>query len=95
MNQYKFSLVLPGVSELTPELSDALYAATKGHIELNMRDGVAFLEFDRAAANLRAAILAAIQDVEAANVGVRVVRVASESVNIIAKINADLPGPYS
>jgi hypothetical protein len=92
MKTHKFTLILSGVSECTPELADALYEATNGDIEFNMRDGVAFLDFERAAATLRAAITSAIDDVEAADVGVRVVRVESETANTIAKINADLLG---
>ncbi len=64
MKSYQFALVLSGVAELTPESADALYAATQGDIELNLRDGVAFLEFERSAATLRSAITAAIREVE-------------------------------
>ncbi len=92
MKNHRFSLILSGVSELTPDLADALYEATKGDIECNMRNGVAFLEFTRSAPTLRAAIVSAIRDVEAAGVGVRVVRVESDVANTIAKINADLLG---
>jgi len=87
-----FTLILAGVSETTPELADALYAATNGDIELNERDGVAYLEFERSATSLRKAITKAIREVEGADVGVRVVRVESEAANVIAKINADLLG---
>ncbi len=88
----RFTLILAGVSEITPELADALYGATGGDIEFNMRDGVAFLEFDRTAAVLHDAITSAITQVEGAGVGVRVVRVESDDANTIAKINADLLG---
>jgi hypothetical protein len=92
MNTHKFTLILSGVAAITPELADALYAATQGDIELNLREGVAYLEFTRTAASLHNAITTAIREVEGANVGVRVVRVESEAANIIAKINADLLG---
>jgi hypothetical protein len=88
-------LILSGVAEITPKLADALYTATDGDIELNMRDGVAFVEVERTAATLREAINAAIHEVESARVGVRVVRVESEAANVIAKINADLLGVTS
>ncbi len=42
MNEYPFTLILSGVSEITSKLADALDEATGGDIELNMRDGVAF-----------------------------------------------------
>jgi hypothetical protein len=92
MKTYTFTLVISGVAEITPELADALYSATKGDIEMNLRDGVVFLEFERTASTLRDAVTGAIHEVEGANVGVRVVRVESEAANVIAKINADLLG---
>ncbi len=92
MTAQSFTLILSGVAELTPELADALYAATHGDVELNLRDGVAFLEFERPGATLHDAIIAAIGEVEQADVGVRVIRVESEAANVIAKINADLLG---
>jgi hypothetical protein len=95
MKTHTFTLILSGVAEITPELADALYEATRGDVELNLRDGVAFLEFERSASTLRKAITAAIREVEKAHVGVRVVRVESETANVIAKINADLLGVTS
>jgi hypothetical protein len=95
MKKHTFTLILSGVAELTPELADALYAATNGDIELNMRDGVAFVEFERTAPTLREAIMTAIAEIEGADVGTRVVRVESEAANVIAKINADLLGAPS
>lgn len=95
MKKFTFTLVLSGIAELTPELADALYAATGGDIELNLRDGVAFVEFEKTAPTLRGAITTAIAAVEGADVGVRVVRVESEAANVIAKINAELLGVTS
>ncbi len=95
MTTHRFTLILAGVSELTPELADALYEATKGDIEFNMQNGIAYLEFERTAATLREAITSAIEDVENANVGVRVVRVESDVANTIAQINASLLGAVS
>ena len=93
MKTYRFSLILSGIAEITPDLANALYAATHGDIELNQRDGVVFLEFDRTGPpTLKEAILSAIREVEQANVGARVVRVESDVANVIAKINAELLG---
>ena len=92
---HRFTLILSGVSEITSELADALYGATGGDIEFNMRDGVAFVEFDRAADSLHDAVTSAITQVEGAGVGVKVVRVESDDANTIAKINADLLGVTS
>jgi hypothetical protein len=95
MKTHKFTLILSGVADITPALADALYEATHGDIEFNMRDRVAYLEVERSAPSLREAIVSAIQQVEGADMGVRVVRVESESANIIAKINAELLGAAS
>lgn len=92
MKTHKFTLVLSGVSELTPELADTLFEATGGDIELNMRDGIAFVEVARAARTLREAITSVIREVEGAGLGLRVLRVESEVANTIAKINARLLG---
>jgi hypothetical protein len=88
MSTHQFTLIVSGVAEVTPELADTLFAATGGDIEFNVRDGVAYLEFDRAAPTLRDAVSSAISQVEGA--GIRVVRVDSDAANTIAKINADL-----
>jgi hypothetical protein len=92
MKKHQFTLILAGVPEITPLLADALYEALDGDIEFEMRGGVAFLEVTRTARTLRDAITSAIQAVEGAGVGVRVIRVESEAANTIAKINADLLG---
>jgi hypothetical protein len=92
MPKHRFALVLSGVAKLAPQLAAALYAATNGDIECNLRDGVAFLEFERSARTLREAITSAIREVEGAAVGVRVIRVESEAANVIAQINASLLG---
>jgi hypothetical protein len=92
MTTHRFSLILSGVAEITPKLADKLYEATGGDIEFSVSDGIASLEFRRAARSLREAILSAIQEVESADIGVRVVRVESDSSNVIAKINASLLG---
>ena len=95
MKTHRFTLILSGIPEITPELADVLYAATDGDIELNQRDSVVFLEFERAASTLRKAVMSAIREVEGAAAGVRVVRVESDAANVIAKINADLLGVAS
>lgn len=95
MTTHAFTLILAGITELSPELADALFDATQGDIELNLQDGIAFAEFERNASTLREAITSAIHEVENAAVGVRVVRVESEAANTIAKINADLLTPAS
>lgn len=95
MTNHQFLLILTGVSDITPDLSDTLYEATGGDIEFNMRHGVAFLEFDRTASSLQEAVMSAIAQVEGCGVGVRVIRVETDTANTIAKINADLLGLVS
>jgi hypothetical protein len=92
MDPHRFALILAGIAEITPELADSLYSATGGDIELNMRNDVAYLEVNRKAGTLHDAVSSAIAQVEGAGVGVRVVRVESDTANTIAKINADLLG---
>lgn len=92
MSKFRFRLILAGVQEINPELSDALYKATGGDIEFNMRDGVAWLEFERTGDSLRDTIMKAIKQVDQSGAGVRVVRVESDEANAITKINADLFG---
>jgi hypothetical protein len=75
MTQQEFTLILGGVPEITSELADALYTVMDGSIELGMREGVAFLDVTRRAWTLNEAITTAIQAVEGAGVGVRVIRV--------------------
>jgi hypothetical protein len=95
MSNFDFTLILPGVAEITPELADSLYAATGGDIELNMRNDVAYIGCRRDANTLHDAVSSAIAQVEGAGAGVRVVRVESDAANTIAKINADLLGVAS
>jgi hypothetical protein len=92
MQNYQFALILAGVAKIDSELADALFSATGGDIELNMRNDVAYLEVDRNASSLKEAVDSAISQVESAGLGLRVVRVESDVANTIAKINADLLG---
>jgi hypothetical protein len=75
MKKHRFSLILSGVSEITADLADALYEATRGDIEFNLCSGIAFLEFERASPSLREAVVSAIRDVEGARTGICVSRV--------------------
>lgn len=92
MKNSKFVLILAGIAEITPKIANMLFEAIDGEIELNMFEGVAYLEVERHAPTLRSAIISTIKEIGKANCGVRVVRVESEAANTIAKINADLLG---
>lgn len=92
MKTHKFTLILSGISDLEANVADALFEATGGDIEFNMRNRVPYLEFSRRAPSLEEAVRSAMHDVEEAGLGIRVVRVETESANTVAKINADLLG---
>ena len=66
-NIHNFVLVLSGVSQPDGRLEDALFEGGCDDAILAFRSGVAYLEFDRQAPSLDAAILAAIRDVEHAD----------------------------
>ena len=62
--EYEFTLILSGVSELTPEVLDALYEAGCDDALIGMRDGTAYAEFCREADSFQKAVLSAINNVE-------------------------------
>lgn len=72
---HNFVLLLGGVEDLTTEVEDALFEAGCDDALLGMRNGRAFLDFDREAPTLKDAILSAIADVRKADIGAVVVRV--------------------
>ncbi len=71
--EHEFTLVLDGISELTPEIFDALFEAGCDDATMSSRDGVVSLDFGRQASTLGNAIDSAIRDVRAANIGAWVV----------------------
>ncbi len=73
--EYDFTLVLTGITELTPEIENALFSAGCDDATLAMRSGRPFLTFSRASSSLRAAILSAITAVRKAGIGADVLRV--------------------
>jgi hypothetical protein len=64
---YNFVLVLSGVSEPDERLENALFEAGCDDGTLAFRNEVGYIEFDRQAPSLDAAILSAIRDVERAD----------------------------
>ena len=72
---HNFVLVVSGISEPDSRLEDALYEAGCDDAILAFRNGIAYLEFDRLATSLEAAILSAVRDVELADPRLTVVRV--------------------
>ncbi len=72
---HNFVLVLSGISEPVDAIEDALFEAGCDDSTLSSRNGIVYLEFDRSAENLQAAILSAILNVEKTEVEVKVIRV--------------------
>jgi hypothetical protein len=66
MKTYEFDVLLKGVSEVTDEQADALFAAGCDDGTPASCDGVAWVHFDREAASLEAAIASAVAQVRAA-----------------------------
>lgn len=86
---HEFTLVLAGISELTPEVTDALYEAGFDDSLVGMADGVPYIDVrHRESDSLENTIRQAIRDVERA--GFRVVRVESDAANMITRINCEL-----
>ena len=73
--EYDFTLVLTGISDLTPGVADALLAAGCDDGTISMRSGRPFITFSRRAPSIKDAILSAIVDVRKASVGADVLRV--------------------
>jgi hypothetical protein len=86
---YQFTLILAGIKDLTPDVTDALYEAGFDDALVGMASGIAYIDVNhRQAESLERAVREAICDVEKA--GFHVVRVESEAANAITRINADL-----
>jgi hypothetical protein len=73
--EHEFILILSDVPALTSEVEDALFEAGCDDGTIGMHSGRMAIDFTRSAPTLKDAILSAIQDVQKAKVGARVVRV--------------------
>lgn len=73
--EHEFVLVLAGVTDLTPEVTDALFNAGCDDATASVRFGRVYLTFSRTAATLADAILSAIRNVKDAGIGAEVTRV--------------------
>ncbi|MCI0461189.1 MAG: hypothetical protein L0Z62_29935 [Gemmataceae bacterium] len=73
--EHDFTLVLTGITELTPEAEDALFEAGCDDATISVRSGRVFVTFSRTAPSLKEAVLSAIRDVRKANIGADVLRV--------------------
>jgi hypothetical protein len=66
MKTYEFDVVLKGVSEVTDEQADGLFAAGCDDGTPASCDGVAWIHFDREAASLEEALISAVAQIQAA-----------------------------
>jgi hypothetical protein len=73
---HEFTIILAGVDELTPELTDALYEAGCDDCSPSSIGPIIYLRFDRKAGSLGEAIGSAVADVERAGLAVAKVEVA-------------------
>ena len=87
--KHEFTLILSGISELTPEVTDTLYEVGFDDALVGMVNGVPYIDINhRESDSLEDTIRQAIRDVEKA--GYRVIRVESDTANAITRINTDL-----
>lgn len=87
-SRFDFQLVLADVSEMTEDVSNALYKAGCDDGTPFSSDGVAAVGFTREAKSLEEAIRSAIADVRKA--GFAVARVESPDQPILSRINQEL-----
>ncbi len=78
MKTYQFDVVLNGLAVITDAQADALYAAGCDDGTPASCDGLAWVHFDRAAPSLENAIHSAVKQIEAANLAVAHVKIASD-----------------
>jgi hypothetical protein len=74
-HEHDFILVLDGITEITRAFEDALFQAGCDDATISSRSGRVFLSFTRSSPSLLDAILSAIRDVEAAEIGATILRV--------------------
>ena len=66
--EYSFTLKLNGISEFTEAMENSLYEAGCDDALLCSRDGSAYIDFNREADSMSAAIESALSDVKRANI---------------------------
>ncbi len=83
---YEFTLIVAGADVQTDEALNALAEVGCDDATVGSSGGVQHLDFDREASSYLAAVLSAIEDVEAAVPGVRTVRVLPDEYVTLAEI---------
>ena len=84
--EHAFSLILGGATGPAIEIEDALFEAGCDDALLGTRDGVMFLDFERASKSLMEAVLSAVADVQRAKIGLWVARVEPDDLVSAAEI---------
>ncbi len=79
MRTYEFEVILAGVSEITDDQADALFAAGCDDGTPASRDGRAWIHFDREAPSLEEAIRSAVAQVQATGLAVSKVELDADS----------------
>lgn len=75
---YAFTLILDGITDLTPDVADAIYEAGFDDALLGISEGVPYLDLEREATSGREAVVGAVIQVHQVGKGIRVVRVEPE-----------------
>jgi hypothetical protein len=73
--EFDFTLVLAGVPKLDCKVEDALFNSGCNDATIGMKYGCLWVQFSRRSGSLKDAILSAIRDVRAADIGARVMSV--------------------
>ncbi len=74
-NKHVFTLVLTGITDLTPQVENALLGSGCDDGTIAMRAGRPYITFSRRAPSMKDAILSAIENVRRARIGADVLRV--------------------
>lgn len=77
--KYQFTLVLKNVDENTTGLEDSLFGASCDDALINFKNGTVYLDFEREGHSFAEVIFDAIQNVESASIGAKVVNVGPEN----------------
>jgi hypothetical protein len=73
--EYRFALTMDGVEELTFQAMDRLFETGCDDATFGTRSGVHYAKFHRRAASAVEAVVSAIEDIERARIGLRILRV--------------------
>lgn len=74
-SEHDFTLLLEGISQIDASAENALFEADCDDATVSVRSGRVYLVFSRTAPSLKHAILSAIRDVRASDIGASVLRV--------------------